>query len=337
MNLLTLITFVLVEVFFVAFIVLIARSGLRDRVNRSFFYFLIAFALWGASNYISNITFFDSGLILLLNRTLFLVSILGLFALLVFITRVTHQKPPALVNVLTIILVITGMGISLTPWAVTSAFVDQTSVVGVNFGLLALAYFFIVVYISGLILYRLTRGVRQKSFRERARARVLFVSIGVAIATILVSNVLLPVGWNIFGFTMVGLFAGMFIIAGVSYGIVRHGMFDIKRAAVRSVTYSLVLITLALSYFVMAFLLSTLFGNVFVTAGQAISGVVISLTLALIFQPVKRFFDQITNKVFYKDEYSSDDFFAALNRLLVSTTDLKRLLERISDKIAKTK
>ncbi|MFZ3009903.1 MAG: ATP-binding protein [Candidatus Microsaccharimonas sp.] len=336
MNLLALITFMLVEVFFVAFIVLIARSGIRDRINRSFFYFLVVFALWGTSNYVSNITIFDSSVILWLNRLLFFVSILGLFTLLVFITRVTHQKPSGIATGVTIAMVLIGMGISLTPWAVTSAFVDQTSVVGVNFGLLALAYFFIVVYISGLIFYRLMRGVRQKSFRERAKARVLFVSIGVAIATILVSNVLLPVGWNIFGFTMVGLFAGMFIITGVSYGIVRHGMFDIKRAAVRSVTYSLVLITLALSYFVMAFLLSTLFGNVFVTAGQAINGVVISLILALIFQPVKHFFDQITNKVFYKDEYNSDDFFATLNRLLVSTTDLKRLLERISDNIAKT-
>jgi len=336
MNVLALIPFVIVEVVFVAFIVLIARSGLRETVNRSFFYFLVAFALWGASNYVSNLTDLPNDTLLLLNRVLFVVSIIGLFALLSFITHITHQKVRLLMRFVTTFLVVVAIMVSLTPLTVSSVYVEHDSVVGVNFDILSLLYFLIVVYISGLILYRLTRGVRQKNSRERSRARVLFVSIGVAIAAILLTNVLIPLAFNTFSLTMLGLFAGMFIIAGVSYGIVRHGMFDIKRAAVRSVTYSLVLATLALSYFVLAFLLSTLFGNVLVTADQAISGVIISLLLALAFQPIKHFFDQATNKIFYKDEYSSDEFFATLNRILVTTTDIRKLLQRISVQISET-
>lgn len=339
MNVLALITFVIVEVLFASFIILIARSGLKDRINRSFLYFLVAFAAWGAANYISNITTLPHDVILWLNRGLFVVSAIGLLSLLVFIGRVTYQRSSTLFKGVTITAVIAAMILSLTPWTVTNVYVDTSSgsnVVGVDFGLLAIFYFLVIVFISGLILYRLANGTRQRSSRERSKAKVLFLSIGIAISTILVSNVLIPLALSNFSFTMTGLFAGMFIIVGVSYGIVRHGMFDIKRAAVRSVTYSLVLATLAFSYFILAFLISTLFGNVFMSAGQAISGVVISLTLALIFQPVRKFFDRVTNRIFYKDDYSSDDFFASLNRTLVSTTDLKTLLLRVSNQIAQT-
>ena len=41
MNVLALITFAIIEIIFIAFAVLIARSGLRDATNRSFLYFLI--------------------------------------------------------------------------------------------------------------------------------------------------------------------------------------------------------------------------------------------------------------------------------------------------------
>jgi len=335
MNVLALITFAIIEIIFIAFAVLIARSGLRDATNRSFLYFLIAFAVWAAANYVSNFTTIDPALMLFLNRMLFLVSVFGLLALLAFITRVTHQKISGFSQFIIVVLVSIGAISSFLPWTVTDVFVDN-AVVGIHFGVSSLAYFVSVIGLIIVILYRLSSGVRQKSGLQKTRSRVLFVSVGIAIGTILATNVLVPLLFNNFGFTLVGLFAGMFIIGGVSYGIVRHGMFDIKRAAIRSVTYSLVLLTLSALYFLMAFLISRLFDGTFVSAGQAVSGVAISLTLALVFQPIKRFFDKITDKVFYKNEYNSDTFFGTLNRTLVSTTNLKKLLERTAEEIART-
>lgn len=334
MNLLTLTTFIAVEALFLAFIILVVRSGVKNHTNQSFLVFLIAFALWGAANFVSNLTFLASHDLLLLNRGLFAVSILGLVSLLVFIGRVTRQRVASASFIILSILAVAGVVVSFVPQTVENVFVDQDGVVGVNFGMLATFYFLVVAYVSIMIVYRLVRGVRQKLAIERSRARVLLVSIGLAITAILLTNVLIPVVTNNFSLTMLGVFAGMFIIAGVSYGIIRHGMFDIKRAAVRSVTYSLVLVTLAGLYFLLAFVLSGIFGSNVDSTEQVVGGVGISLVLAFVFQPVKRFFDQVTNKIFYRNEYSSEDFFAALNKTLVSTTDLKKLLLRISSLIA---
>jgi signal transduction histidine kinase len=60
------------------------------------------------------------------------------------------------------------------------------------------------------------------------------------------------------------------------------------------------------------------------------------LILAFLFQPVKRFFDHLTNRLFYKDGYNADDFYVALNKVLTSTTDLRSLLTRISEMLMST-
>jgi signal transduction histidine kinase len=133
-----------------------------------------------------------------------------------------------------------------------------------------------------------------------------------------------------------GDFSVIFFLGFAAYAIVMHRLFDVRLAVVRSVTYSLVLVTLACIYLVLSFLLSTIFNKELTSPGQTISGVVISLILAFAFQPLKRFFDKVTNKVFYKDNYNTDDFYARLNSILSLNTDLRSLLERSAYEIATT-
>ncbi len=70
-----------------------------------------------------------------------------------------------------------------------------------------------------------------------------------------------------------------------------------------------------------------------VVVGCFLLGVLVSL---MFFQPVKKFFGRLTNSVFYRDDYDSDEFFARLNRTLTTTTDLRSLLERAAGEIATT-
>lgn len=122
----------------------------------------------------------------------------------------------------------------------------------------------------------------------------------------------------------------------VSYGIIRHGMFDIRSAAVRTLAYILSLGVLVVVYYALA----TIISGVFLDSNMAIDQSPLSIGLALgllfIFQPVKRFFDRLTNSIFYRDNYNSDEFFARFNRLLTSTIDLRYLLERTADEISTT-
>lgn len=70
-----------------------------------------------------------------------------------------------------------------------------------------------------------------------------------------------------------------------------------------------------------------------IIVGCFLLGILVSL---MFLQPVKKFFERLTNSVFYKDDYDSDEFFTRLNRTLTTTTDLRSLLERAAGEIAAT-
>ena len=149
-------------------------------------------------------------------------------------------------------------------------------------------------------------------------------------------NLFLPFFGN-YTLVMVGPLFSVPIVFVVAYSIIRHGLFDVRFAAVRTVAYLLSLMTMMGLYFSLAYVASTLLfaGD---DRGMTVNaiGVGLALILALIFQPVKQFFDNATDKIFYYGNYNTDEFIAELGTILTSTTDLKSLLVKVNAKIGQT-
>lgn len=124
----------------------------------------------------------------------------------------------------------------------------------------------------------------------------------------------------------------------ITYAIVKHKLFDVRAAAVRTLAYILSLGALAAIYFASAYLASVVFFQGNTTTGISFSpvNIAMALILAFIFQPIKRFFDRVTDSIFFRDRYDSDDFIARLNETLASTLDLRNLLVRASTEIGST-
>jgi len=128
------------------------------------------------------------------------------------------------------------------------------------------------------------------------------------------------------------------IMAGfIFYAIIRHGLFDIRLAVVRGATYGLTLMTLAGVYYLIAYTISvTFFTNQSTYIGQGPLNIALALLLAFIFQPIRQFFNRITNRIFYRDNYNTEEFFARLSKQLSTTTDLRDLLQRAIREISST-
>jgi signal transduction histidine kinase len=139
------------------------------------------------------------------------------------------------------------------------------------------------------------------------------------------------------GQAIIFLSAFLFCV-GIFLGIFRYKLFDIRLVVVRSVGYGLSIITLALVYFVIAYLLSILFFKQNVSSDVSVSpvNILLALVLAFIFQPIKRFFDRVTNFLFYRDVYNIEDFFSRFSRQLSTITDLGHLLSYASSEINTT-
>jgi signal transduction histidine kinase len=120
----------------------------------------------------------------------------------------------------------------------------------------------------------------------------------------------------------------MAAFAVITYvAIFRHKLFDVRAFFARSMGYILSLVAFATLYGLLVFLAAQwLFGvrlglgaDIFFASGSAI--------MSLAFHPFRTKFDKATNRLFYQDAYDPQDLFDKLNQLLVSSLDLKYLME----------
>lgn len=236
-----------------------------------------------------------------------------------------------------------AMGIlSLGPWLIVAAaiyplnaLIGGIDVTGHTVDLVASTY---ALYVAVFGLYSMAalgalwhRAVKNKSVPKH---RFLAISLSISVLGGGLFNLILP-AFGSYDFITVGPLFAFVLVATVFYSIVRHGLFDVRFAVVRTVTYVLSLVTLAALYFAFAYFLMGITSQQ-LSGGQQIMNVVLVLILAFLFQPIKDFFDKVTNRLFYKDNYTIGEFITQLNRSLNSTNDLRTLLERTASVIAST-
>ena len=161
--------------------------------------------------------------------------------------------------------------------------------------------------------------------------RLRYVSWGsvVTIVFMVTPTIILPFIQNHDSFADVGAYAISFFAISCTYAIVRQRLFDIRLVVARSVAYLLLLGTLALAYGLAFFAVtSVLFKTASNAQGQTITSTILALMLALTFQPVRATFERITEKLFYRDRYDSQEVLNNFTGILVSELDLAKILKR---------
>ncbi len=194
-------------------------------------------------------------------------------------------------------------------------------------GYLVYTAYFLLYYsfALGLLAYTMkyVRGV------ERTRIKYLLIGYTVGGVIGMAFNLILPV-FGRYEYIWVGPL-GLFIFVPMVYVIiVKYGLFDIRQAAARTMAYISTLAVFAITYSFIATYLSS------ITDGSMLAQTVLILLAALSFQPAKLFFDHITEAIFYRNTYNAGEFYAAFNKELTSTTDLKLLMQRTSTLVQKT-
>lgn len=328
---------VAVEIILVAFAAVIVKSGAVNKLSKSFLLLLASFGIWMASNYFSNIISLPHNELLFVNRALFSSSIILLLAVLYFVEMATVRVGQRRFLKVLYMSGIVASTLSFFNLVVEDVYIED-QVAAIHFGALTVFYFGVVALIAIVIFARLIASSMSKDKRTRSYSHTLLLSVGLSIFFTMITNVVIPVVFHNFTFAQPGAFFGLLIVAGVGYSVVRHQLFDIKLAVVRSIVYAGVLLTLSAVYYLFAYVFSILaFGGKSPgSASVSLVDIFLALVLAFLFQPIKHFFDRITNNIFYRDKYKSEEFFADLSQLLASTTDLRGLLERAAAEIGTT-
>lgn len=178
------------------------------------------------------------------------------------------------------------------------------------------------------------------NFRGKTRKQMLVVGLTIvlSIATATFSNLIIPI---ITGRSDSSIFlpiAVMILMTGLSYAIIRHGLLDVKQTVVRGVAYVATLIALGVVYYALAYFVSSLlFKNQTTDAiGFSPVNVILALFLALLFQPIKNFFDMVSGKIFYRNDYDPQDALDEIGRIVASRIRVRPLLADSLQVIAET-
>lgn len=290
----------------------------------------MSLAAWVAASYLSNNYLGSLVLVDVAKSTAYISALLAFYfgcMMTYYFPKVEAMRHPErlMIGVLT-----AGLGLlSLTPLIRGGSSLSGTMLQHSEGGLLAI-YLCGMVLLLGVALYNLVRTItaRRTGAVHRTQAAIMASAFLISALLGLLLSIVVPglgMGWES---TKLSSVTVVIFVAIVGYAMMRHRLFDVRVAAVRTVAYALSIIVLALVYFGLAYLVSQVFFKGAATTGVSMSpiNVALALVLAFLFQPIKQFFDRITDQIFFRDRYDQDAFVAQLGDILTSTTTLGTLL-----------
>ena len=189
--------------------------------------------------------------------------------------------------------------------------------------------FFLVVMWFGYVAWRKSDTIRRK--------QVASYMTGLLVSSIpgFVVDLLLPALGD-YRYVWVGPVAIILFLFAIMYSIVKYRLMDVKTAVARSVSYMLLLIALAVVYVISAYIISIVIFQRTLTIDSRLNfmNMVLAILLAFLYQPIKRFFNKLTDRVFYYGEYDADTFAREISKILTYTADLQLLTRRVGNYIA---
>ena len=163
------------------------------------------------------------------------------------------------------------------------------------------------------------------------KTQIKFIVFGFSVTFVLgvLTNVIAPALTGNWEVAKVGPLLTVFMVGSLTYAIVKHRLFNVRLVIARSIAYVLLLATLAGLYGAAIFSLSRyVFPHNITLTAQNTFYVVLAVLLAFSFQPLRRFFERLTDSIFFRDNYDSQQFLNDFGHILVSEFRLEPLLQK---------
>ena len=222
----------------------------------------------------------------------------------------------------------------LTPLGVESVSIKDFGVQPETIGpLYALSDIVGIVYLLagfGIILAKYRRSNKD----EKSQIKLVLAGLTVALVGNVFTGILLTLLKIETEFILFGGVSLFIFSLFVAYAIIKHRFFDVRLVVARTLGYVSSIGALAIMYGVISFgIINVILPEDASVSLQRITYTILAVVLAFTFQPLKRFFDRWSNKIFYRDAYDSQELLDGLNKILVSTIDLNKLLKNSAEVI----
>ncbi|MBI2798568.1 hypothetical protein HYX70_04775 [Candidatus Saccharibacteria bacterium] len=188
------------------------------------------------------------------------------------------------------------------------------------------AYFFGYALLALLVLIRKQR--KSKGSEKDQLRLIIYGTAFAAIANVATSYVFVLFGNSQYA-VLFGIPSFVIFVGCITYAIVRHKLFDIRAVIARSVTFVLLITTMAGVYGVVAFQVINVILKGSSNTARQLADVLLAVVLAFTFGPLRRFFEKLTDRVFYRDRYDPQVLVNKIGRILASEIDLEKLCRKV--------
>lgn len=312
---------------------------LRNPKSKSsviFFLSIVSIIIWSISNYYTeNAVSLNSNIFF--NRVAYFSAFCVFFCLSWFsyYFPVTHTISRKTSLALTVFFII-GSLFSVTELAAGYVYRADGGLIFES-GPLGLLYAVLLLGMLSVIIYNFTRAYKGSAKKVKSQIKLLLFGFIATAVLATATNVVIPALASSWYFAKFGPLLTVFLVGSTAYAIVKHGLFDVRLFVARSIGYLLSILTLGILYGLVTFLLigRILFPDSPLSIEQELVFIAFTVGVALTFQSVKKFFNKVSNQIFYKDAYDPQVMLDEFNRLLVSTIDLDHLLSNSSEIVQK--
>lgn len=304
-------------------------------VNRSFALFAGTLAFWT----ISMAMLLTAQIIIWSDLTLMFGNVIGIASFILFVGHFPEKHNLRKNHLIYGFIIPTSFFLLTLPFRpyvsaiiVTAAGIEP--IIGPLYPILMLWSIAGAIYGSAILILK----YKNSNGKARNQIKYLFWGFVIFLTSVTLAGVILP-GLGFSGVAFYSPGASLALVIATSYAIVKHRLLDIRFIIVRSVAFLLLMLFIALGYIAALFNFAFFFNRQqpsIETLQSLILPAALAVFFAVTFQPLRRFFEKLTDKVFYRDRYDSNDLLWSMSRIMASTLLLSDLTKQILAKLLQT-
>lgn len=182
-------------------------------------------------------------------------------------------------------------------------------------------FILVMLMLGGVV--PLVKARKKVSTAERQRINTILFGFAVAIVVGVLFNLVLPLLTGSYSYVQLGPLGGFIVVLTSGYSIIKHKLFDMRLIVARSLAYVILVAAVAVVY---AAILSPFVG--FLSEKTELTNsqmtaiyTTFAVFLALTFQPIKKFIDKATHKIFFRDAYDTQEVLDRVSGVIVGSVD----------------
>lgn len=309
--------------------ILVFFRNSKNKINRNFFSFMLWIVAWIWSLFLLYHPDWNVFPLLELGRFNYLAGVGAAYSLYlmarVFPLNVGSKKMEYLDWIVGLESVALALITMFTP-LIDSAEEIVDGILRTTYGSL---FMWFVIHFLGLIIVAviiLIKKYKYLSQGQKFQTRLLFIGFMVTVVFAAGTNLLIPLIWGYTGLQEVGPFGTVIMASLIGYSIIWHKLLDVTALVARAVSYFLLLVVVVSVEAVFVWGLTKVLP---VETDRVIVAMVGAVIIVFSFDWVRKLITDLTEKIFFRGRYDTEEVLARLTKIMASVIDIKLLSQKL--------